>query len=88
MENKRSTSFLTVPSSLYDGLCDYGDLCSCSLHGQPHSCSNEILRWSKKKLKAYQKSIEDDASSMYRETSSSPPSYSYFNEKEPLLKIC
>ena len=36
---------------------------------------------------AYQKSIEDDASSMYRKTSSSPFPYSYLNEKEPPLKI-
>ena len=86
MENKRSTSSSTIPSSLYNGLYDYGDLCSCSLHGRPHSYSNEILTWSKKELEAYQKSIEDDASSMYSETSSSP-SYSYLNEKEPPLKI-
>ena len=84
MENKRSTSFSTILSSLYDGPCNYGDLCSCSLHGRPHSYSNEILRWSKKELETYQKSIEDDASSMYHETSSSPPSYSY---QEPPLKI-
>ena len=28
MENKRSTGSSTIFSSLYDGLCDYGDLCS------------------------------------------------------------
>ena len=66
---------------------DYGDLCSCSLHGRPHSYSNEILRWSKKELEAYQKSIEDDACSQYRETISFPLSYSYLNGKDPPLKI-
>ena len=87
MENKRSTSFSTIPSYRYDGLCDYGDLCSSSLPGRPHSYSNEILRWSKKELEAYQKSIEDDACSQYRETISSPLSYSYLNGKDPPLKI-
>ena len=66
---------------------DYGDLCSCSLHGRPHSYSNEILRWSKKELEAYQKSIEDDACSQYRDTVYSPLSYSYLNGKDSPLKI-
>ena len=79
MENNESKSDSTIPSYLYDGLCDYGELCSCSLHGRSHSYSNEILKWSKKDLKAYQKVLEDDATSVYHE---SPPT-SPIVEKEP-----
>ena len=70
MENDESKSDSTIPSYLYDGLCDYGELCSCSLNGRSHSYSNEILKWSKKDLEAYQKVLEDDATSVYHE---SPP---------------
>ena len=63
MDKKTSSSSSTIPSYLYDGLCEYGELCSCSMHGLSHSYSNEILRWSKKELEAYQKVLEDDACS-------------------------
>ena len=72
MENNESKSDSTIPSYLYDGLCDYGELCSCSLHGRSHSYSDEILKWSKKDLEAYQKVLEDDATSVYNE---SPPTF-------------
>ena len=64
---------------LYDGLYEYGEFCFFSFHGRPHSYSNEILRWSKKDLEAYQKSLEDDATSIYHESSPSSPAV----EKEP-----
>ena len=82
MENNKSNSDSSIPSSLYDGLCEYGEFCSCSFHGHPHSYSNEILRWSKKKLEAYHKSLEDDATSFYHE--SSPSSLAV--ENDPPLK--
>ena len=83
MDNNESKSDSTIPSYLYDGLCDYGELCSCSLHGRSYSYSNEILKWSKKDLEAYQKLLEDDAKSVYHE---SPPT-SPFVEKEPTPMI-
>ena len=66
MACKSSSSSSSIPSYLYKGLCEYGELCSCSIHGLSHSYSNEILRWSKKELEAYQKVLEDDACSKLR----------------------
>ena len=79
MENNESKSDSSIPSFLYDGLCEYGEFCSCSFHRRSHSYLNEILKWSKNDLQAYHKSLEDDATSIYHE---SPPS-SPFVEKEP-----
>ena len=86
MKNNKSKSS-TVPTSLYDSLCEYGEFCSCSFNGRPHSYSNEILRWSKTELRAYHKSLEDDAMSFYLERSYSPP-FSPAVEKEPPPKNC
>ena len=66
MYKKPSSSSSSIPSHLYNGLCEYGELCSCSIHGLSHFYSNEILRWSKKELEAYQKVLEDDACSKMR----------------------
>ena len=82
MENK-SNSGSSIPSSLYDGLCDCGEFCSCSFHGRPHSYSNKILKWSKKELEAYDKSLEDEATSFYHESPPSSPAV----EKELPTKI-
>ena len=83
MENNESKSDSSIPSFLYDGLCDYGEFCSCScsFHDCSYSYSNEILRWSKKDLEAYHNSLEDDATSMYLESPPSSPAV----EKEPPL---
>ena len=48
-------------------------------HGHSYSYSNEILRWSKKDLEAYHKSLEDDATSIYQESLPSSPTV----EKQP-----
>ena len=74
MKNNESKSDSSIPSFLYDGLCEYGEFCSCSFHRRSHSYSNEILRWSKKDLEAYHKSLEDDATSTFHESPSSSPS--------------
>ena len=81
MENNESNSASSIPSFLYDGLCEYGEFCSCScsFHGRSHLYLNEILRWSKKDLEAYHMSLEDDATSTYHESLPSSPSV----EKEP-----
>ena len=79
MENNESKSDSTIPSYLYDALCDYSELCSYSLHGRSRSYSNEILKWSKKELEAYHKSLQDDATSLYHESPPTSPSV----EKEP-----
>ena len=71
---------LQFPSFLYDGLCEYGEFCSFFFHGRSHSYSNEILRWSKKDLEAYHKSLKDDATSMYYE---SPPSFPSVEKESP-----
>ena len=63
MEKDESKSDSTIPSYLYDGLCERGEFCSCSIKGRSHSYSNEILRWTKR----YQKAIEDDAISRFRD---------------------
>ena len=72
MENVESKSDSTIPSYLYDGLCDRGEFCSCSIKGRSHSYSNEILRWTKKDLESYQKAIEDDVISRFRDPTPSP----------------
>ena len=74
MENNESKIDSLIPSFLYDGLYEYGKFCSCSFHGRSHSYSNEILRWSKEDLEACQKSLEDDATSIYHESPPSSPS--------------
>ena len=79
MENNESKSDSSIPSFLYDGLCDYGEFCSCSFHGRSHSYSNEILRWFKKNLEAYHKSLENDVTSIYHESRPLSPAV----EKEP-----
>jgi hypothetical protein len=67
MENDESHSDSTIPSYLYEGLCLNGKCCSCSYNGRSHSYSGEILRWTKKDLLSYQKAIEDDAISRFRD---------------------
>ena len=79
MENNKSKSDSTIPSYLYDGLCEYSEFCSCSLHSRSHSYLNEILKQSKKELEAYHKFLEDDATSLYHESLPTSPSV----EKEP-----
>ncbi|XP_057539859.1 uncharacterized protein LOC130817909 [Amaranthus tricolor] len=68
--SRKSTHRSRRPPHAQPSLCDYGELCSCSLNGRSHSYSNEILMGSKKDLEAYQKVFEDDATSVYNE---SPP---------------
>lgn len=72
MTTVESKSDSTIPSYLYDGLCDRGEFCSCSINGRSHSYSNEILKWTKKDLEAYQKAMEDDATSRFRDSTPSP----------------
>src|SRR5688572_6363260 len=67
MEKDESKSDSTIPSYLYDGLCENGEFCSCSIDGKSHSYSGEILRWTKKDLLSYQKAIADDAISRFRD---------------------
>ncbi|CAO2814842.1 unnamed protein product [Amaranthus hypochondriacus] len=80
MKNNDTNSDSTIPSYLYGGLCEYGESCSCSIHGISHSYSNEILRWSKKELEAYHKVLQDDATSVFRGSESPPDSPSVENE--------
>ena len=72
MENDESKTDSTIPSYLYDDLCDRGEFCSCSIKGRSHCYSNEILRWTKKDLESYQKAMEDDTISRFRDSTPSP----------------